>query len=122
MVRTAGLAVVIAGNRPAVTEALLQAAGIHADFIASSAECAVTKPGSRFFERVVEESGVAANAILYVGDRLDNDILPARRAGMRTAFLRRGPWSHIHAQLAQAALADMCLESLNDLAEALHSH
>jgi hypothetical protein len=86
-VRMAGLAVGIAGDQPAGTEALLQAAGVHADFIASSAEWAVAKPDSRFFERVVEESGVAANAILYVGDRLDNDVLPARRAGMRTASL-----------------------------------
>ena len=28
------------------------------------------------------------SAIAYVGDRLDNDVLPARRAGMRTVLLR----------------------------------
>ena len=33
--------------------------------------------------------------ILYVGDRLDNDISPAIDAGLATAWLRRGPWGFI---------------------------
>lgn len=41
---------------------------------------------------MTDTAGVGAGAILYVGDRLDNDILLARDAGMRTAFIRRGPW------------------------------
>lgn len=57
-----------------------------------------------------------ARAILYVGDRLDNDVVPARAVGMRTAFLRRGPWGYIHAQLPQAALADVQVNSLDELA------
>jgi FMN phosphatase YigB (HAD superfamily) len=120
-VRGAGLAVGVAGNQPNGTQALLQAAGVQADFIASSAEWGLAKPDSRFFERLVDESGVAANAVLYVGDRLDNDILPARSRGMRTAFLRRGRWGHIHSTRAEAALADMHLKSLDDLAEALQA-
>jgi FMN phosphatase YigB (HAD superfamily) len=32
---------------------------------------------------------------LYVGDRLDNDIVPAARAGLRTALINRGPWAVI---------------------------
>jgi FMN phosphatase YigB (HAD superfamily) len=32
---------------------------------------------------------------LYVGDRLDNDIVPAARAGLRTALVNRGPWAVI---------------------------
>ena len=33
--------------------------------------------------------------ILYVGDRLDNDIVPAARLGLRTALIKRGPWAMI---------------------------
>ena len=33
--------------------------------------------------------------LLYVGDRLDNDIMPAARLGLRTALIRRGPWAMI---------------------------
>lgn len=116
----AGLTVGVAGNQLAGTEAVLRDAGLQADFIASSAEWGVSKPDSHFFRRIAKEAGVEAGAVLYVGDRLDNDILPARKAGMRTAFLRRGPWGHNHAQLAQSALADMRLESLDDLTDCLH--
>ena len=32
---------------------------------------------------------------LYVGNRLDNDIVPATRLGLRTALINRGPWAMI---------------------------
>jgi len=117
--RVAGLAVGIAGNQPAGAEQQLRAAGFEADFIASSAAWGVAKPSSAFFDRVVVEAGRPAGAILYVGDRLDNDVLPARAAGMRTAFIRRGPWGVIHAQLPQAERADLRIESLAELLPAL---
>nr|WP_307334316.1 HAD hydrolase-like protein [Microbacterium sp. SORGH_AS_1204] len=41
-----------------------------------------------------------------VGDRLDNDVISARHAGMRTAFIRRGPWGIIHSRRPEASLAD----------------
>jgi FMN phosphatase YigB (HAD superfamily) len=33
--------------------------------------------------------------VLYVGDRLDNDIRPAQDAGISAALIRRGPWGYI---------------------------
>ncbi|BBY60978.1 HAD hydrolase-like protein [Mycolicibacterium sarraceniae] len=53
---------------------------------------------------------------IHVGDRLDNDILPARAIGMRTVFIRRGPWGHIHALKDEVALADLRVNSLQELA------
>jgi FMN phosphatase YigB (HAD superfamily) len=47
-----------------------------------------------------------------VGDRIDNDVRPALRFGMRAAFLRRGPWGHI--QEDNDALR-ACLFVLDDL-------
>ncbi|MGH3225393.1 MAG: HAD family hydrolase [Streptosporangiaceae bacterium] len=40
-------------------------------------------------------SPVGPDEILYVGDRLDNDIVPAARLGLRTALINRGPWATI---------------------------
>ncbi len=90
--KQAGLAVGIAGNQPTGVEAQLRDAGFDADFIASSAAWGVTKPSPEFFSRTVTTVQLDAGQILYVGDRLDNDVLPARKAGMKTAFIRRGPW------------------------------
>ena len=30
--------------------------------------------------------------VAYVGDRVDNDVVPSSAAGMRAVWLRRGPW------------------------------
>ena len=54
----------------------------------------VAKPAPEFFAKVAAVAGREPGEILYVGDRLDNDVLPASAAGMRTALLRRGPWGY----------------------------
>lgn len=114
-VREAGLLVGIAGNQPAGVEAQLRDAAFDADFIASSAAWGVAKPSAEFFSRTVATAQLDAGQILYVGDRLDNDVLPAREAGMRTALVRRGPWGYLHAQRPEAALADLRIDSLAEL-------
>lgn len=113
--RRAGLIVGVAGNQPASVEGMLAVAGVEADFVASSTAWGVSKPDPAFFVRLIAEAHVLAESILYVGDRLDNDVLPARAAGMRTAFIRRGPWGHIHALKDEAALADLRVDSLQEL-------
>jgi FMN phosphatase YigB (HAD superfamily) len=54
-----------------------------------------------------------ARAVM-VGDRLDYDVRPARRAGMRTVWLLRGeaPTEPTTAQLAEA---DAAIRSLDEL-------
>ncbi len=56
--------------------------------------------------RVSAEVGLRPSQVAYVGDRLDNDVLPAKAAGMFAVFMRRGPWGHLHAHRADAACAD----------------
>ncbi|SIJ06461.1 HAD hydrolase, REG-2-like, family IA [Mycobacteroides abscessus subsp. bolletii] len=75
----------MAGNQPAGVEDLLRNAGLNADFVASSAAWGVAKPDRGFSSRVNDEAKVPAGSILYVGDRPDNDVLPARAAGMGPA-------------------------------------
>ena len=117
--RAAGFRIGIAGNQPEAAETSLAALGVPADFIASSARWGVEKPDPAFFARAVEAAGVPAGAIAYVGDRLDNDVLPAKAAGMFSVFIRRGPWGVIHAASPQAAEADLRIEALSGLADAL---
>lgn len=117
--RARGYRIGLAGNQPEAAETALRAAGIEADFIASSAGWGVEKPSPAFFAKVVEAAGRPAEDIAYVGDRLDNDVLPAKAAGMAAVFLRRGPWGLAHAGWPEASTADLRLETLDGLAEAL---
>lgn len=117
--RAAGYVVAVAGNQPAGAVEQLRAAGVDLDVVASSAAWGVAKPDPAFFARVLDEVGLPAAQVLYVGDRLDNDVLPAHAAGMRTAFLRRGPWGYVHARWPDAAVADVRVDSLGELVDAL---
>ena len=63
--------------------------------IATSDDWGVSKPDPGFFWKVIEVSPVGPDETLYVGDRLDNDIIPAAGLGLRTALINRGPWAVI---------------------------
>jgi HAD superfamily hydrolase (TIGR01509 family) len=110
--RADGLCVGAVGNTPSACEELLAE---HVDLVGSSARWGVEKPARRFFERVVEQSGVAADEIAYVGDRVDNDVEPALAAGMVAVHIRRGPWGHLHEPPAAA----LRIRSLDELEDAL---
>ena len=110
-----GYSLGLAGNQPAGAEAELMQAGLPLSFVVASERWGVEKPSPQFFARVISESQVPAEQITYVGDRLDNDILPARHAGMSTVFIRRGPWGHLHAHRPEVALADAVIDSLHQL-------
>lgn len=113
--REAGYQVVIAGNQPSRAYDALVAMDLPADSLHTSEGWGVAKPAPEFFARVAEVAGVEPEAVLYVGDRLDNDVLPAARAGMRTALLRRGPWGYLHAARPEAAAADLVVDDLHGL-------
>lgn len=117
--RRRGYRIGLAGNQPEAAEAALRALGADADFIASSARWGVEKPSLAFFQRVVDEAARPPAQIAYVGDRLDNDVLPARDIGMTAVFLRRGPWGHIQGGRPDVSRASLTLDSLAGLPTAL---
>ncbi len=117
-----GLWIGLAGNQPAWAESSLAELGLRVDGIASSERWGVEKPSPEFFARVVKLAGVPAKQIAYVGDRLDNDVLPAADAGMIAVFLQRGPWGHAHARRPEVARADLHLRGLDELPRALDAY
>jgi FMN phosphatase YigB (HAD superfamily) len=110
--RRRGLRVAAAANTPAATEDLLRE---HLEVLGSSGSWSVAKPAAEFFRRIVSATGLGARETAYVGDRVDNDVLPALEAGMVAVHIRRGPWGHLHEPPADA----IRIRSLGELPEAL---
>ncbi len=120
--RQMGLWVGIAGNQTARAGHILRELGVPADLIATSADWGVAKPDPEFFQRVLETTPGRADEIVYVGDHRDNDLVPAKAAGMRVAFIRRGPWGHLWADDPLVIkLADYRITSLAELPGLLSS-
>ncbi|HEX9373477.1 MAG TPA: HAD family hydrolase [Roseiflexaceae bacterium] len=119
VLRARGYRIGLAGNQPVQAEEQLRAIGLPVDVVASSDGWGVEKPSPAFFARVVETAGVPPPAIAYVGDRLDNDVIPAAESGMVAVFLRRGPWGYLHATRPEVKRAAIRLDSLAELPEAL---
>jgi HAD superfamily hydrolase (TIGR01662 family) len=93
--KDAGYLVGIAGNQTARAGRFIRELNLPADVTAMSDDWGVSKPSPAFFRKLVEVSGHRPDEIAYVGDRLDNDIAPAARAGLCTVWIRRGPWGYI---------------------------
>jgi FMN phosphatase YigB (HAD superfamily) len=119
LLRAQGYRIGIAGNQPAEAEPATRALALDLDFIATSAGLGVEKPAPAFFTKVADLAAAQPAEIAYVGDRLDNDVLPAHRAGMISVFLARGPWGRIHAKSADVRLADVRIADLLELPAAL---
>jgi HAD superfamily hydrolase (TIGR01549 family) len=117
--RERGYTIGIAGNQPADAERILNELGVAVDIVTSSASLGAEKPSPAFFEKLAKLAGVAVSEIAYVGDRLDNDVLPALDIGMVSVFLQRGPWGQAHAKRPEARLADLWLTNLSELPDAL---
>ncbi|HXI41719.1 MAG TPA: HAD family hydrolase [Bryobacteraceae bacterium] len=114
-----GLRIGIAGNQPVVAEQALESLGLPVEFVAASERWKAKKPAPEFFQKIIGELELAAGEIAYVGDRLDNDILPTLSAGMVAVFIRRGPWGFLHARLPDIAKAHVRVENLTELPDAL---
>jgi FMN phosphatase YigB (HAD superfamily) len=96
----------IAGNQTSRAGEILRKLDLPADIIATSDDWGVSKPDPAFFRVLADATPCTPAEIVYVGDRIDNDLKPAKEAGMRTAFVRRGPWGYIlenHPDMATAA-------------------
>jgi FMN phosphatase YigB (HAD superfamily) len=119
--REAGYTLALVGNQPAGTESFLRDSGLDVDLVGSSDSWGVAKPDAEFFRRVVEWIGLPPQDIAYVGDRVDNDVLPANDAGMLSVFIRRGPWGVLQAEWPEAGKAGLRIESLTELPGALHA-
>ena len=105
--RERGVRVGAVGNMRSENESFLEP---HVDFVSSSERWGVWKPAPEFFARVCENAGFDPPEVMYVGDRVDNDVAPALEFGMVAVHIKRGPWGHLHETPSGARRIDSLLE------------
>ena len=83
---------VIANQLPGTRERLMTWGLLpYFSVIAASAECGCAKPSPALFMWALHAAGCAPEKAAMIGDRVDNDILPAKELGMKTVRVLTGP-------------------------------
>ncbi len=82
----------IIANQSLGTKGRLEQHGVskYIDLIIASAEEGVAKPDRRIFEIALERSNCKPSDAIMIGDRIDNDIVPAKLLGMQTIWVKQG--------------------------------
>lgn len=62
----------------------------HFDVVVSSADEGISKPDLEIFRRALSIAQCPTNEAIMVGDRLDNDIIPANKIGIKTVWIKQG--------------------------------
>ena len=117
----AGYRLGVTGNQPEGAVEQFRKLGLPFEIYGSSTVWGVGKPDPRFFARIAGELDLEPAEIMYVGDRLDNDVLPAQAFGMRAVFIRRGPWGYLHATWPEITQARYRIDSLTELPKLLET-
>lgn len=106
----------IIANQNAGTADRLEKWGLrqYFDVIAASAEMGCAKPSKEIFEKAFALACCSAPESVMVGDRLDNDILPAKALDMRTVWIKNGLAKHQANELGEGA-ADFQINALSEL-------
>lgn len=106
----------IIANQSAGTEERLVQFGIreYFDVIVSSAEAGVAKPDRSIFELALSQAGCTAAEACMVGDRLDNDIVPAVEMGMSAVWVRQGWFGMGNVDLARFK-PDFTVDRISDV-------
>lgn len=60
------------------------------DVVVSSAEECVAKPDPGIFRLALAKAGCTPEQAVMIGDRIDNDIVPAKQLGIKTVWIRQG--------------------------------
>ena len=82
----------VIANQSLGTKSRLEKWGImkYIDLVIASAEEGVSKPNPKIFEIALQRDKCEANKAIMIGDRIDNDIMPAKKMGMRTIWIKQG--------------------------------
>lgn len=82
----------VIANQPLGTESRLKKWGImkYIELVIASEEEGVSKPNPKIFEIALQRAKCKPDKAIMIGDRIDNDIVPAKKMGMRTIWVKQG--------------------------------
>ena len=113
----------IIGNQSPGTWTRLQAWGLSQFFpvCIASAEEGIAKPDLKIFRRALERAECPPDRAVMIGDRIDNDIVPAKTLGMHTVRILQG-WMKIQQPRCEEEMADLTVEDLHELQSIFIKH
>ena len=82
--------------------------------VISSWDVQVMKPDTRIFSYALETAKRLPHEAVMIGDRLDNDIAPAKSIGMRTVWIKQG-FGKCQTPLSEKDTPDYTIEHLSEL-------
>lgn len=83
-------------------------------YIASSWDVGAMKPDPRIFEYALALADCPPRETVMIGDRLDNDVAPAKKLGMKTVWIRQG-FGRLQEPLGEEDTPDFAIDSLPEL-------
>ena len=106
----------IIANQKLGSEERLEKLGLlkYIDIVIASAEEGVAKPDLRIFQIALDRANCKPEKALMVGDRIDNDIVPANKIGMKTIWIKQGFGKYCEPK-TEIEQPDYTVESLNEL-------
>ena len=106
---------IIANQKPGAKDRLdAWGLGRYFSVIASSAEMGISKPKKEIFMRALAMADCKPENAVMVGDRLDNDIRPAKELGMKTIRIRKGIAVYTKPS-CEAEVPDDTVDSLSEI-------
>ncbi len=78
------------------------------------------KPDVRIFRFALKKGKCKPSEAIMVGDRIDNDIIPAKKLGMKTIRARKGSFVHSNQEPKnESGKADITINSIDQLLKAI---
>ena len=84
------------------------------DIVIASAEEGIEKPDRKIFELALSRADCRPENAVMIGDRVDNDIIPAKKMGMKTVRVKQGMWKYLEVSSPEEQ-ADYEVDNLNEV-------
>lgn len=110
----------IIANQSLGTRERLKQYGVlkYIDLVIASAEEGVAKPDNKIFEIALERSNCKPCNAVMIGDRIDNDIIPAKMMGMHTIWIKQGFGQYWNIT-EEIEIADCAVNTLMEICDVL---